>query len=65
MNCIKKRGKSRLICTKRAKNEQAQKLLAKFDLNSSQKCNKMKSEAEEKEGHKGRVVLLRFSLVVR
>ena len=52
--CIKKRNKCELKCTKRAKNEQAQKLLATFDLNSSQKCNKIKTEAEEKEGHKSR-----------
>ena len=37
-------------CTKKAKNEQAQKFLARIDLNSSQKCNKMITEAEEKEG---------------
>ena len=37
-------------CTKKAKNEQGQKLLARIDLNSSQKCNKMITEAEEKEG---------------
>jgi len=50
VKCIKKRNKWKLKCAKRAKNEQAQKLLATFDLNSSQKCNKIKSEAEEKEG---------------
>ncbi|MBR3667979.1 MAG: hypothetical protein IKN66_12645, partial [Ruminococcus sp.] len=54
VKCIKKRNKWKLKCAKRAKNEQAQKLLATFDLNSSQKCNKIKSEAEEKEGHKSR-----------
>ena len=53
----------KLKCTKTAKNEQAKKLLANFDLNSSQKCNKMISEAEEEEGRKRRLVLLCFSLV--
>jgi hypothetical protein len=37
-------------CTKKAKNEQGKKFLARIDLNSSQKCNKMITEAEEKEG---------------
>ena len=48
---------------KTAKNEQVKILLANFDLNSSQKCNKMITEAEEEEGRENRLVFWCFSLV--
>ena len=38
-------------------------MLANFDLNSSQKSNKIKTETKEKEGHKSKILLLRLALV--
>ena len=63
--CIKKRKKWKLKCAKRAKNEQGSGLLARIDLNSSQKCNKIKTETEEKEGHKSRHCAFALFLGVR